>query len=157
MLDLGATLGADVPVFVGAHSAWAEGIGERLPPLDLPARWYLIVAPACHVSTARVFCHRQLTRNSIPIKMATFFQGDTRNDCQDLVRQLYPEVDNSLKIMEKFGKARLTGTGACVFVSFDYEAEAKAARARLPVGLTSILAKGINPSPVLSVLPSPED
>jgi 4-diphosphocytidyl-2-C-methyl-D-erythritol kinase len=157
LLELGATLGADVPVFVGAHTAWAEGVGEILTPAELPERWYLILVPDCHVSTARVFSHRQLTRNSIPIKMAAFFQGDSRNDCQNLVRQLYPEVDNSLKIMDNFGEARLTGTGACVFVSFDDEAEAIAARAGLPGGLTSVLARGVNKSPVLAHLPGQKE
>jgi len=154
---MGASLGADVPVFVGARTAWAEGTGDLLTPVELPERWYLILVPDCHVSTARVFSHRQLTRNSIPIKMAAFFQGDTRNDCQELVRRLYPEVDNSLKILSNFGEARLTGTGACGFVCFASEAEAKAARARLPGELTSILARGVNKSPVPEGLPGPED
>jgi len=157
LLAMGAGLGADVPVFVGAHTAWAEGIGEILTPVELPERWYLILVPDCHVSTARVFSHRQLTRNSKPIKMAAFFQGDSRNDCQELVRRLYPEVDNSLKILDNFGEARLTGTGACAFVSFASEADARAARDGLPGGLASVLARGVNESPVQAVLPGAED
>lgn len=150
--SMGATLGADVPVFVGARSAWAEGIGEILSPVELPERWFLIVAPDCHVSTAEIFSHRQLTRNSFPIKMAAFFEGDSRNDCQQLVRDLYPEVDKALKMLEKFGEARLTGTGACVFVSFDDEAQAHNARQQLPQELTSFVARGINRSPVTMAL-----
>jgi 4-diphosphocytidyl-2-C-methyl-D-erythritol kinase len=145
---IAAKLGADVPVFVGAHSAWAEGIGEILTPVELPQRWYLIVVPDCHVSTAEIFSHRQLTRNSIPIKMATFFGGDSRNDCQELVRALYPQVDKALKVLDNFGEARLTGTGACVFVSFATADEAAAARVRLPSEWTTIIARGINESPL---------
>jgi 4-diphosphocytidyl-2-C-methyl-D-erythritol kinase len=145
---LGASLGADVPVFVGARTAWAEGVGEILTPIELPERWYLILIPNCHVSTAQIFSHRQLTRNSIPIKMAAFFRGDSRNDCQTLVRRLYPEVDRSLKILDNFGEARLTGTGACTFISFDNAAQAKMAREQLPDGVTSILARGVNESPL---------
>jgi 4-diphosphocytidyl-2-C-methyl-D-erythritol kinase len=152
---LGAGLGADVPVFVGAHTAWAEGIGEILTPIELPERWYLILVPDCHVSTAQIFSHRQLTRNSIPIKMAAFFEGDSRNDCQSLrndcqslVRRLYPEVDKSLNILDKFGEARLTGTGACTFISFDNAAQARKAREQLPGELTSVLARGVNISPL---------
>ncbi|MEZ5573609.1 MAG: 4-(cytidine 5'-diphospho)-2-C-methyl-D-erythritol kinase [Halioglobus sp.] len=146
---LGAALGADVPVFVGAHTAWAEGIGEILTPLELPERWYLILVPDCHVSTAEIFSHRQLTRNSIPIKMATFFGGDSRNDCQELVRSLYPQVDKALKVLDNFGEARLTGTGACVFISFDTATQAEAVRTQLPSEWTSILARGVNESPQL--------
>lgn len=151
---LGATLGADVPVFVGAHTAWAEGIGEILTNVELAEHWYLILVPGCHVSTAEIFSHPQLTRNSIPIKMATFFGGNTRNDCQQLVRSLYPEVDKALKVLGNFGEARLTGTGACVFVRFDDEAPARAARQQLQDrkqsqgDWTSILARGISTSPL---------
>lgn len=149
---LGATLGADVPVFVGAHSAWAEGVGEILTPIDLPERWYLILVPECHVATVEIFSHEQLTRNSFPIKMATFFEGDSRNDCQQIVRHLYPEVDKALKLLEKFGEARLTGTGACVFTSFATAAQARAARELLPPEWTSILARGANESPAVLAL-----
>lgn len=149
---LGARLGADVPVFVGARTAWAEGVGEILTPIELPERWYLILVPDCHVSTAEVFSHRQLTRNSIPIKMATFFEGDTRNDCQQLVRRLYPQVDKALKVLDNFGKARLTGTGACAFTSFGNEAQARKAQKQLPGEWTSILAHGVNESPLPTAL-----
>lgn len=148
LLAMGAQLGADVPVFVGGHTAWAEGIGEILTPVDLPERWYLIAVPDCHVATAEIFSHRQLTRNSIPIKMATFFEGNSRNDCQPLVRMLYPQVDKALKVLENFGEARLTGTGACAFISFDDAARAKEVREQLPGGWTSIVARGVNTSPL---------
>ena len=149
---LGAELGADVPVFVGAHTAWAEGIGEILTPVDLPERWFLILVPDCHVSTAEIFSHQQLTRNSPAIKMAAFFEGDSRNDCQQLVRRFYPEVDNALKKLENFGEARLTGTGACVFASFGTAAEARAAQRQMPREWTSIVARGINVSPIPEAL-----
>jgi 4-diphosphocytidyl-2-C-methyl-D-erythritol kinase len=145
---MGGTLGADVPVFVGAHTAWAEGVGEILTPMELPERWYLILVPNCHVSTAEIFSHRQLTRNSIPIKMATFFEGYSRNDCQELVRGLYPEVDKALKVLDNFGEARLTGTGACAFISFDNAAQATRAQRQLPSEWTSVLARGVNASPL---------
>ena len=149
---IGAGLGADVPVFAGARSAWAEGVGEILTPVEVPQRWYLILVPDCHVSTAEIFSHRQLTRNSIPIKMATFFEGDSRNDCEQLVRRLYPEVDKALKVLDNFGEARLTGTGACAFTSFDNAAQAQMAQKELPAEWTSILARGVNTSPSLAEL-----
>ena len=150
--QLATQLGADVPVFVGAQTAWAEGIGEILTPVELPQCWYLILTPKCHVSTAEIFSHLQLTRNTSPIKMAAFFEGHSRNDCQVLVRNLYPEVDKALKILENFGEARLTGTGACVFARFEYEAQARAAQAQLPPEWPGIVARGVNKSPVTAAL-----
>ena len=152
LMEMGRSLGADVPVFVGAHTAWAEGVGEILVPVELPPRHYLILTPACQVSTAEIFSHRQLTRNTSPIKIAAFFEGHAQNDCQELVRRLYPEVDKALKILEKFGAARLTGTGACVFTDFDTEVQARAAADRLPTGWQGIIARGVKESPLAAYL-----
>ncbi len=149
---LGATLGADVPVFVGGRTAWAEGIGEVLTPVDMPPRWYAVITPDCHVSTGQIFSHLQLTRNTSPIKMATFFEGYSRNDCQELVRRLYPDVDAALGWLDKFGEARLTGTGASVFAGFGTEAEAAAVIKQLPQRWKGVAARGLNESPVTASL-----
>ena len=149
---LGASLGADVPVFVGGHTAWAEGIGELLTPVELPQRWYVIITPACHVSTGQIFSHLQLTRNTSPIKMAAFFEGYSRNDCQELVRHLYPDVDEALDWLGQFSEARLTGTGASVFAGFETEAEARAVLRQTPHRWTSVAARGLNVSPVAASL-----
>jgi len=157
LCELGAGLGADVPVFVAGHTAWAEGVGELLTPVELPEEWYLVVAPQAPVSTAEIFSHRELTRNTAPIKIAAFFEGHTRNDCQELVRRLYPEVDKALTWLEKFGDARLTGTGGCAFCGFPNEEQARSAQARIPGDMNSFVARGLNESPVLQSLASRTD
>ncbi len=149
---MGRELGADVPVFVAGHSAWAEGVGERLTPVDLPERWYLVISPDCHVATGEIFARPELTRNTPPITIAAFFAGGSRNDCQTVVRNLYPEVDNALIWLDKAGDARLTGTGACVFASFQSRAEADAVQQQVPAGWTAFVARGVNRSPVLEQL-----
>ena len=156
-MQLGVKLGADVPVFTAGHSAWAEGVGEILTPLELPTSWYLVIAPRCRVSTAEIFSHERLTRNTSPIKIAAFFEGHSRNDCQKIVRELYPEVDNALNFLENFGEARLTGTGACVFARFPDEQQARSALGQLPGPMTGFVAQGLNESPVLSALAGPKD
>lgn len=149
---LGLRLGADVPVFVHGHSAWAEGVGEKLQPLELPSYHYLVIAPDCQVSTAEVFCHRQLTRNTSPIKMAAVFEQGGRNDCEQVVRQLYPEIDKALNWLEKFGQAQLTGTGACVFARFKSREQAQLVLHQLPENWQGFVAGGINKSPVHTAL-----
>jgi 4-diphosphocytidyl-2-C-methyl-D-erythritol kinase len=149
---LGLQLGADVPVFVHGHSAWAEGVGEKLQPLDLPAYHYLVFAPDCQVSTAEVFSHRQLTRNTTPIKMAAVFELAGANDCELVVRQLYPEIDKALNWLGNFGKAQLTGTGACVFTRFKSKEQALAVLRQLPGNWQGFVAGGINNSPVHAAL-----
>ena len=155
--QLGAELGADVPVFTAGYTAWAEGVGEILTPVEMPESWYLIIAPQCHISTAEIFSNEQLTRNTSPIKIAAFFEGHSRNDCQKIVSELYPEVDNALKFLENFGEARLTGTGACCFCSFPDEDSARSALAQVPRQMNGFVAKGLNKSPVLDALAGPKD
>ena len=155
--QLGVKLGADVPVFTAGHTAWAEGVGEILTPVEMPESWYLVIAPQCRISTAEIFSNERLTRNTSPIKIAAFFEGHSRNDCQKIVRELYPEVDNALNFLENFGEARLTGTGACVFASFPEEQQARLALGQLPYSMTGFVARGLNTSPVLSALAGPKD
>lgn len=154
LAHIGADLGADVPVFVRGRSAWAEGIGEQLTPLDLPAAWYVVIKPDCAVHTGEIFSHRELTRDSAPITMHAFFAGYSRNDCQPIVRLLYPEVDNALNWLQKFGNARLTGTGACVFCQCDSEASAQRIAQQAPARWRAWVAVGLNQSPALEEIES---
>jgi 4-diphosphocytidyl-2-C-methyl-D-erythritol kinase len=149
---LGLALGADVPVFLRGRSAWAEGIGERLQPLDLPERWYLVVVPACHVSTAAVFAADELTRNSPHIRIADFLAGEVGNDCLPVVRARHPPVAAALEWLEAYGSARLTGTGACVFAEFAAEREARRLLRRVPSEFRAFVARGLTHSPLLAAL-----
>jgi len=152
LLTMGAQLGADVPVFIAGTSAWAEGVGEVLTPLELPPSWFLIVKPPVHVSTAKIFSHEQLTRDTAPITLAAFFEGSSRNDCQPIVEYLHKDVTKVLNWLDKFGEAKLTGTGACAFASFETQVEAEAAKQQLPTKWTGYVARGLNESPVISAL-----
>ena len=117
LAQLGLPLGADVPIFIFGHSAWAEGIGEHLTPLSLTENAYLILTPACKISTREIFSHPSLTRDSTPIKVAASEAQDGRNDCESVVKALYPAVDNALSWLRQYGKGKLTGTGSCVFLA----------------------------------------
>ena len=149
---IGLELGADVPLFVRGQSAWGEGIGEQLTPVELPPAWYLIIAPDCEVSTEEVFASRELTRNTSPITIAAFFAAGGRNDCENVVRKLYPKVDNALIWLKKFGKAQLTGTGACVFATFDSKGAAESVFRQLPAAWRGVVAGGLNRSPIFAAL-----
>jgi 4-diphosphocytidyl-2-C-methyl-D-erythritol kinase len=144
LCEIGVNLGADVPVFIRGKSAWAEGIGERLSPVELGDSWYLVVSPKCSVSTSEVFCHEHLTRNSQAIKMADFLAGSSRNDCESVTRKLHPEVDQAFEILAKFADFRMTGTGSSLFASFEHEAAAKKVLDALPDNLPGFVAKGID-------------
>jgi 4-diphosphocytidyl-2-C-methyl-D-erythritol kinase len=145
-------LGADVPVFIKGLSAWGEGIGERLTPVELPERWYAIIHPGCAVSTGSVFQSPELTRNSPVITIRGFFESGGRNDCEPVVRRLCPEVGEALDWLGRFAPARLTGTGSCVFAAYESAIEAERLAARVPDRWKSAVARGLNASPVLGRL-----
>ena len=143
---LGLSLGADVPVFVRGHAAFAQGVGEQLTPVDPEEPWYVVLVPQVSVSTAEIFSHPQLTRDSLPLKMRPVPKGNSRNDCQPVVEQNYPEVRNALNSLGKFTEAQLTGTGSCVFGAFPSKAEADKVLALLSATQTGFVAKGSNVS-----------
>ena len=118
LLKLAPALGADVPVFVFGGNAFAEGIGEKLLPIALPPAWYLVLTPPVHVSTAQVFSSKELTRNTIPIKIPPFSTEQGHNDLEPVVCASYPEVAHHLEWLRQLEGARMaamTGSGACVF------------------------------------------
>lgn len=148
LAELGLQLGADVPVFVHGCASWAEGVGERLIRVDLPQPWYLVINPACHVSTGQIFSHKELTRNTPAITIATALEHGGKNDCESVVSALYPEVKTALNWLGKFATARITGTGASLFASFDSQHEAEQVLKQSPAGLTGFVAQGLNLSPL---------
>ncbi|AZR40135.1 4-(cytidine 5'-diphospho)-2-C-methyl-D-erythritol kinase [Marinobacter salarius] len=151
LAELGLSLGADVPVFVRGHAAWGEGVGERLTDANPPEDWFLVIKPPCDISTKEIFSEQGLTRDTPGIKIAPAFEGDAsryRNDCEDVVRRLYPEVHQSLEWLAQFGPARLTGTGACIFGRFPTESAARIIWESKPSGITGFVAQGVNISPL---------
>ena len=145
---LGLPLGADVPVFVRGFSAWAEGVGERLTPVELPQRWYVVIHPGVAVSTREVFQSAELTRNSPLITIRAFFEAGGRNDCEPAVRARHPQVAAALDWLSRYAPARLTGTGSCIFASCASAEEAQRIAARVPEEWTSFVARGLDISPV---------
>jgi 4-diphosphocytidyl-2-C-methyl-D-erythritol kinase len=153
---LGLELGADVPVFVRGRVAWAEGVGERItllyPPLAPLETNYLILKPNVFVSTAEVFQDPELTRNSAPITIHGFLATGGRNDCWSVVRRRFAEVARAFDWLSRFGPARLTGTGACVFLACETESLGREILREVPPAWTGFLARGLNDSPLLERL-----
>ncbi len=148
LVALGLPLGADVPVFIRGSSAWGEGVGEELTPVALPETWYVLVHPGVPISTARVFQSPELTRNSPLITIRAFFESGGRNDCEAVVRSLFPEVAEAMQWLERYAPAHLTGTGSCVFAACASAIEAERLAARVPDRWSSYIARGLNTSPL---------
>lgn len=154
LAQLGLGLGADVPVFVQGHSAWAQGVGEELTPVELPPVWFVVLAPDVNVATAKVFADPQLRRDCPAITIRDFLAGraELSNVCEPRVRVGYPEVAAALDALAAFAPARMTGTGACVFATFATESAAQHTWAQLAGQWRGFVARGVNRSPLLDRL-----
>ena len=153
LAGLGLELGADVPVFVHGRNAWAQGVGEELQALELPAAWYLLVDPGVHVPTRELFQAPELTREAAPATISDFVSGAVLgNAFEPVLRRRQPRVDAALTELSRHGQARLTGTGSGCFVEFGTEAQARAAASSLPPGWRSVVAAGASRSPLLDAL-----
>ncbi len=150
--DLGLQLGADVPVFVLGHAAWAEGVGEKLEKIDVPEKWLVIIKPDCHVDTKEIFSVKDLTRDSKSITITDFIAGQHQNDCLDVVCKLYQPVEEALVDLGVYSEARLTGTGACIFAQFDSKESAVEAHESLKEKWQVYLTQGLNKSMLLDRL-----
>ncbi len=146
LADIGLQLGADVPIFVKGFSAFAEGVGERLEKVTPEEKWYLVVKPDVSISTAEIFSHPDLTRNTPKRAIAELLTGSQVNDCEKIVRLLYPEVDKQLSWLLQYAPSRLTGTGSCLFSEFNNKLDAERIRAKLPDAVLSFIAQGKNRS-----------
>ncbi|MDR0481115.1 MAG: 4-(cytidine 5'-diphospho)-2-C-methyl-D-erythritol kinase [Gallionellaceae bacterium] len=148
LMQLGLTLGADVPVFIFGENAFAEGVGERLQIYPAPDACYVVLFPPVQVATAAVFSRPELTRNTNSITIRALPTAHLTNDLQPVVCSLYPEVARHLAWLSQFAEAKMTGSGACVFAGFATEQEARDVLAQLPPDMRGVVARGLPRHPL---------
>lgn len=164
LLALGLQLGADVPFFIYGSNAWAEGIGEQLQAITLHDAYYVVLTPSVHVSTAQIFSNNQLTKNTIPKKIAAFSEiaklstenlalGNIRdgftNQLEKVVCCIYPEVKACLDWLKQYGDARMSGSGASVFLEVADQEVANSIYQQKPKEYFGFVAKGLNQHPFI--------
>ncbi|QDQ26438.1 4-(cytidine 5'-diphospho)-2-C-methyl-D-erythritol kinase [Chitinimonas arctica] len=150
--ELGLQLGADVPFFVYGRDAFAEGVGEALQPISLPAQWYAVLIPPVSVPTVEIFSDPALTRNSEPIIMAAFPSYQIRNDLEAVAKRKYPIIAEYLAWLSQYGKAMMTGSGACVFAAFDTQIDAERVIKAMPAEMQGFIAPSLMQHPLLDLL-----
>ena len=150
--EIGLSLGADIPFFINGNAAWAEGVGDKLTPINLDECFYLVIYPGCSISTKSVFEASDLTRNTPRITIRDFYKGRVKNDCESYIRNHYSNVAEALDWLEGYAPSKLTGTGACLFAQFSDEKKANKVKNKLPEKWQGFVTKGINKSPLLERL-----
>ncbi|MDT8850468.1 4-(cytidine 5'-diphospho)-2-C-methyl-D-erythritol kinase [Pantoea dispersa] len=152
LATLGVRLGADVPVFVRGHAAFAEGVGEQLQPAFPAEKWYLVAHPGVSIATPDLFRDPELTRDSPIRTLDELLQRPFHNDCEAVARKRFREVDALLSWLLEYAPSRLTGTGACVFAEFDTESAARQVLELAPKWVCGFVARGLNLSPLQRTL-----
>ncbi len=144
-----------MPFFIFGQNAWAEGIGEILTPLSLPRQYYVVLTPQAHVSTVEIFTHSRLTKDTKTLKIADFsdraISNQFRNDLEKIVCEEYTAVASALEWLNQYGQARMSGSGASVFVTTNSLAEASAILAQKPANVSGFVAKGLNQHPLYAL------
>ena len=155
LMRLGLQLGADVPVFVFGENAFAEGVGEQLQAYPLPEAWYVVLTPPAHVPTAEIFGHPELTRDTVSITMRALSErrSQLRNDLQSVACKLYPEVARHIAWLGNYGRAMMTGSGACVFAEFSSREKAEEVLRQLPHDMRGVVAQGLARHPLHDWVP----
>lgn len=155
LLKIGKALGADVPIFILGRNAFAEGIGEKLTPIDLPEKTFLLHKPDVQVHTAEFFSHPLLTRDTKKKRIAAFLDEASNehfcNDFEPLARKLYPEIDSAFETLSAYGQVKMTGTGSCLFLSFDSTEQANEVANQLAPSMKTVVARSVKQSPALTV------
>jgi 4-diphosphocytidyl-2-C-methyl-D-erythritol kinase len=149
--EIGLALGADVPVFVFGRSAFAEGVGEALQAVDVPPAWYVVLEPPVQVPTALIFSARELKRDSMRVRSGAWSPGFGRNDLEAVALAHFPVVAEYLNWLARFGEARMSGSGACVFCSFEHKEQAQAVLAQRPSGMRGWIARGLDCHPLFAL------
>ncbi|MEH0742519.1 4-(cytidine 5'-diphospho)-2-C-methyl-D-erythritol kinase [Vibrio cholerae] len=152
LAEIGLALGADVPVFTRGFAAFAEGVGEQLTPASPEEKWYLVIKPSVSIATVDIFTHPDLCRNSPKRALTTLLADPYGNDCEKIVRMLYPEVDKQLSWLLQYAPSRLTGTGSCIFAEFSSKNAAQSVFEKLPDAVSAFVAQGKNISPLHETL-----
>jgi len=156
LAEIGLELGADVPVFIMGQSAWAEGVGEQLTPIDLLEPWYVILNPQISVSTAQVFSNKHLTLTPEMKKIRALEKGIDasfgENQLEAIVRAQYPQVNSLIEWLSEYGKPRMSGSGASVFMAVSNQQQGLAVLAKRPSYSVGFVAKGLNSHPLLNVV-----
>lgn len=152
LADMGLELGADVPVFIHGRSALAEGRGEKLQPAALGQRFYVLVFPGISISTADVFRHPLLKRNSKPMDMSLTSLQPGRNDCEAVAVEMHPELKNIMQDLRAWGQPRMSGTGSTIFLPFDNKKTAISAASELKCRYNIHAVGGVDRSGMLGCL-----
>ncbi|MBI3311296.1 MAG: 4-(cytidine 5'-diphospho)-2-C-methyl-D-erythritol kinase [Serratia liquefaciens] len=148
LAELGLVLGADVPVFIRGHAAFAEGIGERLQLANPQEKWYLVAHPGVSIPTPAIFGDAELKRDTPVRPLSVLLQATYANDCEPIARKRFREVEQLVSWLLEYAPSRLTGTGACVFAEFDTETAARQVLNQAPEWIRGFVARGVNVSPL---------
>ncbi|HZG20188.1 MAG TPA: 4-(cytidine 5'-diphospho)-2-C-methyl-D-erythritol kinase [Herbaspirillum sp.] len=161
LMEMGLKLGADVPFFLFGRNAFAEGVGEELAALRTADCWFVVIEPGVSVPTSLIFSSKLLTRDTEPVRITDFPDATKqiassfgKNDLEMVATAHFPEVAAAVEWLSRFGSARMTGSGACVFCAFEHEHQADEVLEQLPSRWIGWKAKAMQEHPLAHLVQS---
>lgn len=153
LMEMGVTLGADIPYCIMGGTALSEGIGEELTRLpDIPECVFLVVKPRISVSTAEAYGgydslaesktgHKvRIIHPDVDGQVDALYAGNLKgvtdkflNVLEYVTAEKHPIIADIEKIMLDFGalNAMMSGSGPTVFGVFEDVEKAEAAKKEL--------------------------
>lgn len=133
MQQYAARLGADCAFFIESRACYAEGIGERLQPIDLDlSGWHVgVVRPDIPVPTKEAFSrihphYPALNCRDVVKQPVETWRDRLTNDFEESVFVLHPEIGAVKEQLYKMGAtyAAMSGSGSALFGLFKDEPDA---------------------------------
>ena len=151
LIEIGKSLGADVPFCLTGGTAIVEGIGEKITPLPPHPPCYIVIAcPKIHVSTKDIF-DKLDTNNFKKADPNEILEGLSKNNPEKVASSLYniftpvtsglhPQITDLIAQFKELGAqgAEMSGTGASVFAYFKEEKIALRALNKIKKSVTDV-------------------
>jgi len=152
---LAVALGADVPFFIFGQDAFADGIGEQLQPIDVPNATYVILFPPVHVPTGQIFSCPDLKRDCQPIRVDEALSIDNQNVLTPVAVRYFPVIQEYLDWLAQFGHAKMSGSGAAVFLECADINVAQRIYNRRPSSYHGVVVSALPRHPLYSMIANP--
>lgn len=151
---IGATLGADIPFFIFGRDAFANGIGEELTAVNLPNAHYVLLFPPVSVPTAQIFKSPDLKRDCLPINLEALQASSTQlsdihtNVLTPVAVKFYPIIQTYLNWLSQFGRAKMSGSGSCVYTEFKTREDAMKVFNQRPKNFKGVVVSSLSRHPL---------
>jgi len=143
MMNIGRTIGADVPFFINCKNAFASGIGDIFQEKESDISKYIIIDPKIFNSTQKMFSDYEKSK-----KNKNELLEDNQNSFWGIFIKSNREVEDFYRKNSKKHQIYLSGSGSAMFIKYNSDAEKDKILKIIPSNWRFFLAKPLQYSPL---------